>query len=307
VEVAIFILLVILVGIIVWQSVRDERRLKSQSDLLARTLEDRLSQTTAVFGDLREKLGELGQKTDVVAEVGRNLTALEAAFKEPKFRGGFGEVMLERLLNDALPRDCFSLQYRFRNNEIVDAVIKIGDRLLPIDAKFPMEDFKCPAQDGLESDGHKQFEQSLKRHINNVARYILPDEGTFEFALMYLPAESVYYELIRRGSGEDSLYSYCLGRRVIPVSPNSFYALLQVIVLGLNGLQVEKRANEILDYLGRLRVDFDSFERDFNTLGSHLHNAQGKYDDAVRKLVRLDSRLKSLPTESEGDRTEVDR
>ena len=305
-EIAIFGLLFLLVGLLIWQLFREERHLKSQSDVLARTLDERLSQTTSVFGDLREKLGELGQKTEIVAEVGRSLSSLEVALREPKFRGGFGEIMLERLLGDMLPTDCFSLQHRFHNNEVVDAVIKIGGRLLSVDAKFPMEDFRRLGQDDCE-EARKQFDRSLKRHISSVAGYILPDEGTFDFALMYLPAENAYYELVSRSDDKSGLYGYCLERRVIPVSPNSFYALLQVIVLGLNGLEVEKRADEILGYLGRLEVDFDDLKRDFDTLGVHLQHAQGKYNDAIRKLARLDARIKSLPDGSGGDHTEPDR
>jgi DNA recombination protein RmuC len=125
-------------------------------------------------------------------------------------------------------------------------------------------------------------------------KYILPEEGTFPFALMYIPAENVYYETIIKDENvgeERGLSSYALGRKVIPVSPNSFYAYLQAIVLGLKGLQIEKSAQKIFNHLAQLRGDFERFSKEFEILGSHLNNARGKYDEAEKRLDRLGEKL----------------
>jgi DNA recombination protein RmuC len=138
----------------------------------------------------------------------------------------------------------------------------------------------------------RQFTRTIKKHIDDVTKYILPDENTFDFALMYIPAENIYYETILRGQAEESeIYSYSLQKRVIPVSPNSFYAYLQVIVLGLKGLHIEKTARDILGHLGRLQGDLQDFQEDYSTLGGHIRHAAIKYEEAATKLTRLGDKL----------------
>jgi len=289
------VLLVILVGFFIWDRFRREQRLKEQSDILSKTVGERIADTTKVFGDVKERLGELTQRTEQIQELGKGILSLQEILRAPKLRGGFGELLLERLLADTLPRDSYSLQYRFRSGETVDAVIRVGGNLVPIDSKFPLEDFqRIVAVESEEEQAalRKQFTRTIKKHIDDVAKYILPDENTFDFALMYIPAENVYYETILSGQAEASeIYKYSLDKRVIPVSPNSFYAYLQAIVLGLKGLHIESAAREILGHLGRLQGDLADFQDDFETLGGHIRHAGGKYDEAARKLTRLGDKL----------------
>ena len=294
-EIAIIILLVILVGFFLWDRLRREQRWKEQSDILSKTVGERIADTTKVFGDVKERLGELTQRTEQIQELGKGILSLQEILRAPKFRGGFGELLLERLLADILPRKNYSLQYSFDNGTTVDAVIHIGEKKVPIDAKFPLEDFEriLAAESEKEQAAlRKQFTRTIKKHIDDVAKYILPDENTFDFALMYIPAENIYYETILRGQAEETeIYSYSLQKRVIPVSPNSFYAYLQVIILGLKGLHIERDAREILGHLGRLQGDLNDFQDDFETLGGHIRHAGGKYDEAARKLTRLGDKL----------------
>ncbi|MFC1987860.1 DNA recombination protein RmuC, partial [Chloroflexota bacterium] len=211
----------------------------------------------------------------------------------------FGELGLERLLMDSLPSASYSLQHRFRNGQIVDAVVQIGGNLVPIDSKFPfpLEDFeRMVTEESPEGRSHlrRQFARTIKKHIDDVSKYILPDENTFGFALMYIPAENIYYETIIQdplATSDSSLYSYCCERKVFPVSPNSFYVYLQAIALGLKGLQLEKTAHDILGQLGRLQGDLHNFQEDYTTLGTHIGHAARKYDEAGRKLARLDDKL----------------
>lgn len=297
-EIVIIILLLILVGFFVWDRLRASQRWKEQSETLSKTVGERIADTTKVFGEVKERLGELTQRTKEIQEVGKNISSLQDLLRAPKFRGGFGELLLERLLADILPRENYSLQYRFRNGETVDAVIRIGGNLVPIDSKFPLEDFEriVAAQSEEEQVAlRRQFTRTIKKHVDDVTKYILPDENTFDFALMYIPAENVYYETILRGHTEESeIYSYSLQKRVIPVSPNSFYAYLQVIILGLKGLHIEKTAREILGHLGRLQGELMDFQEDYDILGGHIRHAANKYEEGSTKLGRLGDKLQRV-------------
>ena len=151
-----------------------------------------------------------------------------------------------------------------------------------------------PAAMPTASAARKQFLRDVKKHVDAIAgKYILPDEGTYDFALMYVPAENVYYEtIIKQDAGEEhDLLGYALQKRVIPVSPNSFYAYLQTILLGLRGMKVEQRAMEILAALARLRGDFEKVQENFRVLGKHLTNAAGSYSDTEKTLSKLDAKL----------------
>jgi len=289
------IILLILAGYFIWYRHRASHRWKEQSDALSKTVGERIAETTKVFGEVKESLGKLTQRTEQIQEVGKNISSLQEILRAPKLRGGFGELLLERLLTDILPHENYSLQHEFRDGGIVDAVIRIGGNLVPIDSKFPLEDFErilAAESEEEQATFRKQFTRTIKRHIDAVTKYILPDENTFDFALMYIPAENVYYETILRGYAEErEIYSYSLQKRVIPVSPNSLYAYLQVIILGLKGLHIEKTARDILGHLGRLQGDLYDFQEDYATLGGHIRHAATKYDDAARKLTRLGDKL----------------
>jgi len=293
-EIVIIILLVILLIFFLWDKLRGRQRLKEQGDALSKMVGEKVEGSMAVFGDVRERLGELAQRTKDIQEVSKNVSSLQELLRAPKFRGGFGELLLERLLADILPADSYSLQYKFKGGETVDAVIRIGGNLVPIDSKFPLEDFERIVAVESEKEQaalRRQFTRNMKKHIDDVTKYILPDESTFDFALMYIPAENIYYETIIRGTEESDIFSYSLDKRVVPVSPNSFYAYLQVIVQGLKGLRVEKAAGEILSYIRRLQSDFDDFQYDYGVMGEHIRHAANKYDEAGRKLARFGDKL----------------
>lgn len=252
------------------------------------------SVSRASFERLARDLGELNRASQQMMEVGKTITNLENLLRPPQLRGGMGETLLAELLSQILPGH-FELQHRFRSGERVDAVIRLGNRLAPVDAKFPLESFRRLAESRdaeLAKKERKAFIRTLKAHVDSIAqKYILPDEGTYDFALMYIPAENVYYETVLKDEEGEGLYPYALQKRVIPVSPNSFYAYLQVIIHGLKGLHIEEKAREIVDYLSRLRADEDRFRQDFEILGTHIENARKKYEDAQRKLVRFEDKL----------------
>lgn len=267
------------------------------------TLSERLDNAAKVVGEVQNRLGKLAQTNEQILDVSRNIASLEDMLRAPKFRGGMGELFLGDLLSQILPREHFVLQHRFSSGEIVDAVIRLGEKLVPVDSKYPLENFKriAAAESELEkSAASKQFVRDVKKHVDAIAaKYIRPDEGTYDFALMYIPAENIYYETIIKDTqteeGHPNL-SYCLSKRVVPVSPNSFYAYLRTILLGLRGLQVEERAHEILADLGRLRMDFEKFSGMFDVVGTHLENASKKFDEAAKTLGKLEVKLQQIET-----------
>jgi DNA recombination protein RmuC len=275
--------------------------MQERLDAFGKTVADNLQSSTAsmntrldnaakVVGDLREKVGQ-------IHEVGKAAAELVNILRAPKLRGGMGELFLGDLLAQILPPEHYKLQHRFKSGEVVDAAIQIGQNLVPVDAKFPYENFKRVVEAASESEriaARKQFLRDVKKHVDAIAgKYILPDEGTYDFALMYVPAENVYYEtIIKEGDGEEhQLFGYALQKRVIPVSPNSFYAYLQTILLGLRGMKVEQQAQEILAALSRLRGDFDKLQENFRVLGRHLTNATGSYAETEKTLMKLDAKL----------------
>src|SRR5215211_5647229 len=265
-----------------------DRRLEAMTATMDRRLETTTKTTTAIH----QQLGQLGQANAEILARANDLKKLEQALRPPKARGGFGELLLENLLRDRLPHDSFQVQYGFKTGERVDAVIKV-ERLVPIDAKFPLDNFERLADAETDDERalyEKAFARDLKVHVDAIAqKYIRPDEGTYDFALMYLPSEGVYYELVCGKTG--ALLSYAHEKRIFPVSPTTFTSQLQVIVLGLKGMQIEQRAHEVMAYVAQLEQDFGRFRDDFDLVGKHLGHAQAKYSEAERRLDRFETKL----------------
>lgn len=254
----------------------------------------RLDSAVKVIREVSATMGELAKASQQIYDIGKDISSLQQILRAPKLRGVVGELFLGDLLRQVVPNN-YELQHRFRSGEIVDAVVRLGPKLVPIDAKFPLENFQKlnAASDAERRSLRKRFLADVQKHIDTISRkYILPDEGTYDFALMYIPAENVYYETIIREEGEEeSLASYAISRRVIPVSPNSIYAYLQAIVFGLRGLQIERQAQEIMNHFGRLQQEFKRFRDDFEVVGTHLVNAHNRYDSAAKQLARLEEKL----------------
>ncbi len=260
-----------------------------------------------VLQDVRERLGQLGEVAKRLETMGQTVGEVQQLLQVPKLRGTIGEVWLAELLQQILPASHYEMQHQFRSGERVDAALKLGERLVPVDAKFPLEACqRMLAATGAEQDRERRaFTRSLKQRIDEVAdKYIRPDEGTYEFALMYIPAENVYYEAVMGAedpSDGKSVLGHALRRHVIPVSPHTFYAYLLVILHGLQGMRVEQRAREIQEQLGGLRQQFTAFWAAFQTVGTHLGNAQKKYDESARQAGRVRDRFEQIAGgESEG-------
>ncbi|HAL57133.1 MAG TPA: hypothetical protein DCP63_11845 [Bacteroidetes bacterium] len=261
----------------------------------------RLDNAAKVIQDVQNKLGELGKATQEIKELGQSVSKLEEMLKAPKLRGGLGELLLEDLLKQVLPANAYSIQYKFRSGQVVDAVIHTAGGIVPVDSKFPLENFQKMVEAKTEQEKKgalRTFRSDVKKHIDAISeKYILPDEGTFDFALMYIPAENIYYETIIKDESfaeEDGLYAYSTKKRVVPVSPNSFYAHLRVIALGLKGLQIERSAKLIFQNLERLGSELQKFSDLFETLGTQLNNAKNNYDKADKQLNSLSEKFKGI-------------
>ncbi|MCI0706895.1 MAG: DNA recombination protein RmuC [Ignavibacteriae bacterium] len=271
-------------------------------------MDKRLDNAAEVIRDVKKELGELGKATQEIKELGQSVSKLEEMLRAPKLRGGLGELLLEDLLKQVLPVNAYDTQFTFKNGQTVDAIINTAGGKVPVDSKFPLENFRKMAEAKTEQEkkaAYRLFVSDVKKHVDAIAqKYIVPDEGTFDFALMYIPAENIYYETIIKDESygdENGLYAYAANKHVVPVSPNSFYAHLRVIALGLKGLQIERSAKEITQNLNRLGSELQRFSDLFETLGSHLNNAKNKFDEADKKLNAFSERLKNVQSLPESE------
>lgn len=287
-------------------------RLKESTDTLQKSnhhIGERLDSAAKVVSGVTEKLGKLEEANKRIYDIGKDISSLQDILRAPKLRGSLGEFFLGDLLSQYFPKDKFSMPYTFRSGEKVDAALHLADnRIVPIDAKFPLENFSKmhAAKDEKEKKEHKKaFVSDVKKRIDEIARYILPDEGTMDFALLYIPAENVYYEVIVKDEGDDTLSAYAFKKRVIAVSPNNFFVYLQTILMGLRGLQIEESAKEIQHALVRLKGDFGKFGEEFEVLGSHLTHAEQKFGESKRRLEKIGTKLENIELLGEKDEAKL--
>jgi DNA recombination protein RmuC len=289
--------LVALFAALLWVWERTNRRIDALNERLIETSQFQRG-TSESFVQIQQNLGQLREAGRHMEQVGKEIAGLSDLLRAPKLRGGIGELFLGDLLAQMLAPEQYQLQYTFQSGERVDAVVKLAAGMVPVDSKFPLESFQrfLSEEDAAKrARDRRDFLRVVKKHIDEISdKYIRPDEGTFDFALMYIPAENVYYETIitdEVSGNSASVMAHALDRKVIPVSPNSFYAYLQAIALGLRGLQIEERAQEILGYLGRLEGDYRRFQEAFSVLGTHLENARKKYEETDRLAAGLQAKL----------------
>ena len=256
-----------------------------------KTVSEQLQASTEMLGSIRQQLGEVQQAGHELSAAAKQI---EDVLGGAKTRGTLGEVALDRILADTLPRSSYETQFRFSTGEIVDAVVRLSDKLLPIDSKFPLDGYRRLLDQGEEC--RKDFANAVRLHAESIAKkYILPAEDTLDIALMFVPSEGVYYELLRSLDAKGApLDEYCRTRCVVPVSPSTLFAHLKIIFLGLRGMQIEENAKRLLASLSGLKRQMDNFGDVYDKLGNHLRNAQQSYSDADRKLDRARASLDEL-------------
>ena len=256
-----------------------------------KAVSERLEASTKMLSTLHQQIGEMQQAG---VELSSAAKQIETVLGGAKTRGTLGEIALDRILADTLPRASYETQFRFSTGEIVDAIVRLNDKILPIDSKFPLDSYRRLLELGEES--RKEFGQAVRGHADAIAKkYILPAEDTLDIALMFVPSEGVYYELLRSADGKGApVDEYCRTRCVVPVSPSTLFAHLKIIFLGLRGMQIEENAKRLLANISGLSKHLDNFGEVYEKLGTHLRNAQQSYADADRKLDRARASLEEL-------------
>lgn len=277
----------------VQQGAKDSAEITSKITAQAQTaMSNELKNTREQITQIQQQLGQVQESGHLMHEAA---SRLENILGGTKSRGNFGETTLERLLEDCLPRTQYTQQYRFRSGEAADAVIHLRDKkIMVIDSKFPLDAFQRLETDG--DDARKAFVSAVKLHAESIAKkYIVPDEDTLDLALMFVPSEAVYYELLRSSDTKGlAVDAYCRGKKIVPVSPNTLYAHLSVIAMGLRGMQIEENAKRLSANLAGMRNQLDAFKATFDKVGTHLKNAQSMYTDADKRLDKASNSLDTL-------------
>ena len=252
------------------------QRLEKQGE----SFNQRLDNAAKVISGVQRNIGEF-------SEIGRGMKDLQQFLASPKLRGNIGEQVLKELLKQFLPQESFNLQYTFKSGEKVDAAIKTSAGIIPVDSKFPMENFRKMQEDKAYA---KIFESDVRKHIDDISRkYILTDEGTLDYALMYIPSEAVYYEIVNN----QALFDYAQSKRILPVSPTTFYAYIKAILMSFEGQKIEKQAQEILSSLRAIKKDYGKVAENLGTLQKHLVNATNMMGNVFASFTNLGQKISS--------------
>ncbi len=277
----------------------DRRDLLTSLQRNTQAMNERLDNAAKVISAVQRNLGEM-------SEIGKGIRTLQDFLQSPKLRGGLGEEVLKEMIGQTFPKNAFHLQYSFKSGVKVDAVLKTDAGLLCIDSKFPMENFNLMHKaetESLRNTAKKQFIQDVKKHIEDIGRkYILPEEGTMDFALMYIPSEAVYYEAVN--IPELSTFSRRL--RVYPVSPNTLYAHLQVLLLSFEGKDLELKSKEVFRTLRAIQKDYGKVEENLGTLQKHLNNAYNMMSNVFSSFNQLGQKISSTQNISGEKRKELE-
>lgn len=281
-------------------SKEDRKALLESLQRNTENLNERLDKAAQVIGQVQKNIGEF-------SEIGRGMKELQDFLKSPKLRGNIGEQVLKELLSQFLPKESFNLQYSFKSGEKVDAAIKTSAGIIPVDSKFPMENFtRLISENEMERlKAQKDFQGDVRKHIDDISRkYILTDEGTIDYALMYVPSEAVYYEIVNN----QSLFDYSQKKRVLPVSPTTFYAYIRAILMSFEGQKIEAKAREILVSLRAIQKDYGKVEDNMNVLQKHLTNAfnmMGNVFSSFAQLGQKIDRTQSMGTGVKSEKKEI--
>jgi DNA recombination protein RmuC len=266
-------------------------REKKEGDLALNMIMQKMETVGKRFED---GYGQISMELGRVQEIGHAMKDFQDFLRSPKLRGNIGEQVLRDLLDQVLPKSNFSLQYQFQEGQIVDAVIKTKQGIIPIDSKFPMESFKKlnQAKEEEKEQYSREFIRDIKKHIDDISKkYILPQEGTVDFALMYIPSEPVYYEITLN---QPELLEYGYNKKVYFVSPNNFYYFLKIIMIGLEGAKIEEASKKILEGLKGIQQESMKFGEELGTLASHIDHAKGASDRVQSRYGRLVGRIDGL-------------
>ena len=279
-------------------SVEDRKVLMESLQRNTQSMNERLDNAARVISDVKKNIGEM-------SEIGRGMKDLQEFLRSPKIRGNVGEQVLKEMLKQFLPEASFNLQYTFKSGDKVDAAIKTSAGIIPVDSKFPMENFRKMMSVQTDSEKkilEKSFEKDVKNHIDAISKkYILTEEGTIDYALMYLPSESVYYEVVNN----QSIFEYSQSKRVLPVSPTTFYAYIRAILMSFEGQKIEAKAREILGSLRAIQKDYSKVDDNLNVLQKHLNNAYNMMTSVTTSFAHLGQRISNTQSLDSGVKKEA--
>jgi len=272
-------------------------------------MQKQFGESAKIIKDVTERLAKLDETNRQVVSFADQLKSLQDILKNPKQRGVLGEYYLETVLKNVMPPGTYQMQYAFKGGEIVDAVVFVKDKIIPIDSKFSLENYNrlvATHDEGERKRLEDAFRADLKTRIEETAKYIKPDEGTMEFAFMFIPSEGVYYDLLVNKVGalkeaERDLIQYAAGeKKVMIVSPTTFLAYLQTVLQGLKALQVEESAKEIRIRVGELGRHLASYETYMQKLGNHLGTSVNTYNRAYKELGKIDKDVLRISGDAAG-------
>lgn len=280
--------------------------MQTNSDQMVRTLQANSKELNERLDRAALVIREVGKEVGQMSEIGRSMKELQEFLKSPKMRGNIGEEVLKDLIEQTFPKQSFHLQYQFKSGEKVDAAIKTDGGILPIDSKFPMENFQKMVKADSDSDKNaacKEFVKDVKRHVDAISKkYIVPDEGTMDFALMYVPSETVFYEMCNL----PEVLTYARKQRVYLVSPSTLYAHLQTILLSFEGKKIEERSKEVFKLLRSLQLDYEKVSDNMSILGRHLTNATSQFSNVSHGFLQLGRKLNTTKNLDEKVVSEVE-
>ena len=265
--------------------------LNTNSDQMTRVLQENSKQLNERLDKAAAVIRNVGVEVGQMSEIGRSMRELQDFLKSPKMRGNIGEEILKDLIGQMFPKNSFHLQYQFKSGERVDAAIKTDGGILPIDSKFPMENYQKMVKTEDPSERlsfQKEFSRDVKKHIDSIAKkYILPDEGTMDFALMYVPSEPVFYELCNM----IEIMGYARRQRVYLVSPSTLYAHLQTILLSFEGKKIESKSKEVFRLLRSIQTEYEKVGDNMGILGKHLGNASAQFSNVSTGFSHLGTKI----------------
>lgn len=270
------------------------------------SVQRQLGESTKIVREVTEGLTKLGETNKQVIGFADQLKQLQDVLKNPKQRGVLGEYYLETVLKNVLPPESYKMQYAFKNNEIVDAVVFVKDKVVPIDSKFSLENYNrlIEAEEAEKPALEKAFVNDLKLRITETAKYINPPEGTTDFAFMFIPSEGIYYDLLTNkvGSSEnENLIQRAAGKyKVIIVSPTSFLAYLQTVLQGLKAMQIEETAQDIIKNVEKLGNHIGKYEEYYEKLGNTLTTTVNHYNAGYKELGKVDKDVLRITGENAG-------
>ncbi len=267
------------------------KEIRDSQNGVSKAMSEQISSFTKEATQIREEIKQMQESV-------KDVSSFQEIFKAPKLRGQWGEASLDHILSQHFPEELYKRQYLFSSGEQVDAVLSLPNgRILPIDSKFPLENFSKMIEAGSEERElfQKKFIEDIKGHIDKItSKYIIPSESTVEFALMYIPAEAIYYEIVNNLGKDFDLAGYAMSKKVVMTSPNTIYLALRTIEHWFKDTQISRQTQDILKRLNKINQDTVKLMNDFRKLGGHLRNAVSTYDSSEKRLSLFSDKVEKL-------------